>query len=910
MSKGLRFAALMVALAAAGGCNCGRNNRLVSDKGVPKVASKLDFGNVQVDQTESLPLMLGNTGTGPLGVNGQAVSGPPFQEATPFERTIVVGDQSSAVLAFTPAKTGPASGTLTIGDDGDPDQVVVTLLGNGVNLALQVQPTSLSFGKVPVGIRPSPTQTVTFTNGNASPVYLGLSTLHTAPQYAVADATGTPVTAAPIQLQAGASYVATVTFTPDAVSIFNSAFTYTPCEDAASKTCLAPSPISLSGQGVSGNITFSPSPVVFSGIALGTTANETVTVTNSGSAPATVSCLSFQSLGPSSCELPSTLFSLGALSTPLPAALPPNGSFTVVLTYVASAPGNDALAATYTTDGVAGEVTATDDIHASQDTTPCQLTIAPTQLTFVPVSVGVPRTESVTLSNTGSSTCGVTGIAIDSRSDASFALAAGQPTSLSLAPGANAPVAVTCTLNNSGPPLGRRGFLDLQSTDPTHPIAQIPLWASQELTYAGGGAWPRWHHDNLQSGLSPVDTSSLKGAVAWTAQIGAPGVSVLALPTNDYLNSPVVGEDGTIYQQGFDGTLHAYNADGSVQWETMIAGPLADPHPSTPIVLADGSLFVAFGETYMLPRNDVLYHVSGSGTILASLPPPTVGKNTADGLDLPPILTNGGLLLGGDDFAGGFAYSIDPSGGFQTVATAPPSAGPIGQAAAYEDQMAAVVGPDDTSYWCGGAICYALTSPTAGFAPLSTWPTTGIVASSYGSATADLALDMGFTGNLIVLFGGWPGASPGDPQELASINRTNGAVMWSRLLPPPAAAQQEANFFGIADATVGNSCPAIGPDGTVYVGNFDGLHAVDGATGNERAGFPFVTGSDVLTAPAVGADGSIFFGTADGTFYAVHPDGSLRFKVTAGGRIAGSPAIGPSGGVYFVANDGYLYAVN
>ena len=70
-----------------------------------------------------------------------------------------------------------------------------------------------------------------------------------------------------------------------------------------------------------------------------------------------------------------------------------------------------------------------------------------------------------------------------------------------------------------------------------------------------------------------------------------------------------------------------------------------------------------------------------------------------------------------------------------------------------------------------------------------------------------------------------------------------------------------------------------------------------------------MTPSDVLTAAAIGGDGTIFFGTADGTFYAIHPDGTLRFKLTAGGRIAGSPAIGPSGAVYFTADDGFLYAV-
>ena len=195
------------------------------------------------------------------------------------------------------------------------------------------------------------------------------------------------------------------------------------------------------------------------------------------------------------------------------------------------------------------------------------------------------------------------------------------------------------------------------------------------------------------------------------------------------------------------------------------------------------------------------------------------------------------------------------------------------------------------------------------------WPTTP---GNTQSSTSDLALDEFFTGNLMVLMGGWVAnyqTITGMPdlstsQELLSVVPSTGKVAWTFKLPAPNAAQKESNYGGFGDATVGNSCPAIGTDGTVYVGNFDGLHAINGTTGVENAGWPFLTsGDDVLTAPAIGGDGTIFFGTAGGTFYAVTPAGALRFKVSAGGRIAGSPAIGPNGNVYFTANDGNLYAV-
>jgi outer membrane protein assembly factor BamB len=275
------------------------------------------------------------------------------------------------------------------------------------------------------------------------------------------------------------------------------------------------------------------------------------------------------------------------------------------------------------------------------------------------------------------------------------------------------------------------------------------------------------------------------------------------------------------------------------------------------------------------------------------------------------MLTNGGLLLGADDIAGGgvggsglpgaaFGFTINANG---TLTLADTAGVPDGF-----DQISAVVATDDSTYWCSGGSCNAITPPgVGGFTQMAGWATSP---GNTSSATSDLALDERFTGNLMILMGVWQDGVSGGSQKLVSVAIPSGSQVWSVTLPAPTAAQTNASYIGIADATVGNSCPAIGSDGTVYVGNFDGLHAVDGATGLEKAGFPFPTTSDVLTAPAVGGDGTIFFGTADGTFYAIHPDGTPRFKLTAGGRIAGSPAIGPSGAVYFTADDGFLYAVN
>jgi outer membrane protein assembly factor BamB len=97
-----------------------------------------------------------------------------------------------------------------------------------------------------------------------------------------------------------------------------------------------------------------------------------------------------------------------------------------------------------------------------------------------------------------------------------------------------------------------------------------------------------------------------------------------------------------------------------------------------------------------------------------------------------------------------------------------------------------------------------------------------------------------------------------------------------------------------------SSSPAIGADGTIYVGTTAGkLVAVTGdgkttkwsATTNDTGG-----GS-----PAIGGDETIYVGSADGKVYAVAPDGKPRWTYATGGPITGSPAV--YGGTLYVGSD-------
>ena len=102
------------------------------------------------------------------------------------------------------------------------------------------------------------------------------------------------------------------------------------------------------------------------------------------------------------------------------------------------------------------------------------------------------------------------------------------------------------------------------------------------------------------------------------------------------------------------------------------------------------------------------------------------------------------------------------------------------------------------------------------------------------------------------------------------------------------------------------SSPALGPDGTIYVGSYDGyLYAVRPQC---ILKWRYQTGALVRFSPAVAADGTVYFGSDDGHLYALNPDSSLKWSRTMGNYVACSPTIGSDGTVYAASDTGTLCA--
>jgi len=103
--------------------------------------------------------------------------------------------------------------------------------------------------------------------------------------------------------------------------------------------------------------------------------------------------------------------------------------------------------------------------------------------------------------------------------------------------------------------------------------------------------------------------------------------------------------------------------------------------------------------------------------------------------------------------------------------------------------------------------------------------------------------------------------------------------------------------------------PAIGTDGTVYVGSDDfNVYAIDGTFGTQK--WVFTTGAYVDSSPAIGADGTVYVGSYDKKVYALDSIyGHKIWEFTAGSCVSSSPAIGLDGTVYVGDLIGKVYAL-
>jgi hypothetical protein len=237
----------------------------------------LAFGTLSAGGSAAQNVVLSNTGSAALSIGSIAITGgaaSQYSQTNTCAATLAAGNNCTITATFAPNTAGTMQANLTVTDSAGGGPQSVSLLGTAVAPAVVLTPASLTFAPQIVNTT-SPAQVIALTNSGSAP--LTLTSITASSGYGESNTCGTSVAA-------GATCNISVTFTPGVTGSQSGSITL--IDNAGGSQT-----ISLTGSGVyAPAVTLSPASLVFPSQAIDTTsAAQTITVTNTGLGPLTVS---------------------------------------------------------------------------------------------------------------------------------------------------------------------------------------------------------------------------------------------------------------------------------------------------------------------------------------------------------------------------------------------------------------------------------------------------------------------------------------------------------------------------------------------------------------------------------------------------------------------------------------------
>ena len=286
--------------------------------------TSLNLGNTLVGASASQAFALMNAGTGSVSISQVAATGAGFT-VTGFSGgvTLAAGQTLALTANFAPTVAGAAAGNITVVSTATNSPATISLSGAGVQPQISVIPSSVSFGNVTVGV--ANTQTLTIRNPGTATLSVTQASL-----------AGTGFTssglAIPLSVPPGGSSAFNVGFAPASAGTFSGSITF------ISNTPNSPLVVPFSGTGIATILQLSASPtsLSFGSLTTGTSATQSVTISNTGNSSVSISQVTASGAGfsTSGIALPLSLaaaqtMSLGVTFAPTTAGSLP-GSVTVV----------------------------------------------------------------------------------------------------------------------------------------------------------------------------------------------------------------------------------------------------------------------------------------------------------------------------------------------------------------------------------------------------------------------------------------------------------------------------------------------------------------------------------------------------------------------------------------------------
>jgi hypothetical protein len=397
-------------------------------------STSLSFGNVAVGSTGSLSLTVTNTGSATVNVSQASISGAAFSVVGGNPSSVVPAGQSTTVqVQFAPQASGAATGTLSVVSDATDSPLAVSLSGTGTQPALTISPSALNFNNITVGQTSS--QNATLANSGNADLVLTAATV-SGNGFAITGLT------LPKTLTAGQNATFSVQFTPASTTGVTGSVVFADNAPGGSQAL----PLTGSAVTATGTLSASPGSFNFSNVVVGSSSQQTITLTNSGAGTVTISQVSTTGAG----------FSTSGISVGQTIAAGTQASFTA--TFAPTAAGAASGTITISTNAT----NPTLSIALTGTGTQGALSANPSSINFGSVLIGSSGSVSVTLTNTGTAPVSVSAAGA---SGAGFSLSGFSATTLN--PGATSSFTVTFSPTTAG---SASGSVSVTSNAPGSPL--------------------------------------------------------------------------------------------------------------------------------------------------------------------------------------------------------------------------------------------------------------------------------------------------------------------------------------------------------------------------------------------------------------------------------------------------------
>jgi len=416
--------------------------------------------------------------------------------------------------------------------------------------------------------------------------------------------------------------------------------------------------------------------------------------------------------------------------------------------------------------------------------------------------------------------------------------------------------------------------------------------------------------------------------------------------TASIVSSPAIGADGAVYVGSQDMNLYALDTTGHQKWAVKTGGNII----ASPTIGCDGAIYLgsrdgklyAIGAPAPFPRISKSVAVTSGDFVTYTIAYANAGNKPATNVVITDRLPAGM----------GFAYGSTTGGGTYNAGVVSWTLGTLNAGATGQVSFQAITNPvtrgtcvvNTATITCSEVptpvVSNTATLSVRGCAITPSAGANGTISPSspqsipYGGsvtftavANAGATVDTWTLDNTAVQLGGAGFALPcvtADHAVKVTFKSTNGSGpvrgdWWMfhhdlqhtgrSLFNGPEAPTQKWNTPFATGSSSSKSSPAIGTDGTIYLGSDN--HQLYAVTAGGALKWAFTAGGAIDSSPAIGTDGTIYVGAEDNKLYAVNPDGTPKWTTpfATGGPITSSPAIGADGTIYVGSTDKYVYAV-